>query len=76
MAKTKATVRRFPSTISIPQARIDNKNILNTRLRNMPFKLKQIIPEIKRIAMGKKWTGNKRNERSKKSHILFWKTTS
>ena len=38
MARAKATVRRIPLAV-IPQ-RIGNKNILNRRLRYMPFKLK------------------------------------
>ena len=49
MARTKATVRRMP-VVTIPQ-RIGNKNILNRLLRNMPFKLKQIIPEMKRVTV-------------------------
>ena len=56
MAKTKATVRRMPF-VAIPQ-RIGNEKILNRLLRNMPFKFKQIIPEMRRVAV-KKWTSNK-----------------
>ena len=46
MARTKATVRRM-SLAAIPQQRIGNKNILNRRLRNILFKLKNIMPEMK-----------------------------
>ena len=60
MARTKATVRRRPQAI-IPQ-RIGKKNILDRRLRNMPFKLKRVMNEMKRVAV-KKWTSNKTNER-------------
>ena len=52
MARAKATVRRMPLAI-IPQ-RIGSKNILNRCLRNMPFKLKQVLPEMKRVAVKKR----------------------
>ena len=51
MARTKATVRRIPLAV-IPQ-RIGNKNILNRRLRNMSFRLIQILPEMKKVAVKK-----------------------
>ena len=51
MARAKANVRRLPTAI-IPQ-RIGNKNILDRRLRNMTFKLKQVIPEMKKVAVKK-----------------------
>ena len=34
-------------------ARIGNKNILNRRLRVMPFKIKTILPEMKRVSVKK-----------------------
>ena len=51
MTRTKATVRRLLEAI-IPQ-RIGNNNIFNRRLRNMPFKLKRLMPEMKRVAVKK-----------------------
>ena len=42
MATTKATVRRRtgrPTFIPAPVQRIGNKNMLNRRLRNSPFKI-------------------------------------
>lgn len=50
MAKTKATVRRLgtPSFVPTPGQRIGNKNILNRRLRNVPFKLKNSLAWTKR----------------------------
>ena len=53
MARTKAIVRRMPFAV-IPQQRIGNKNILNRRLRNMPFEFKKIVPEMKRVAVKQK----------------------
>ena len=50
MAETKATVRRLP--VMLP-ARTGNKNILNRRLRNLPFKIKMILPETKTVAVKK-----------------------
>ena len=43
--RTKAIVRRLPQIV-IPQ-RIGNKNILNRRLRNMLFEIKQILSQSK-----------------------------
>ena len=42
----------------------------------MLFKLKQIIPEMKRVAVKKNRTGNNRNERTRKICTLLWKKTS
>ena len=54
MARTK--VRRTPvgrmHVVAIPQ-RTGNKNMLNRRLRNIPFKLKQIITEMERVIVKK-----------------------
>ena len=47
MARTKATVRRLPQVV-IPQ-RTGNKNILNGRIRNIPFKIKQILLQSRRV---------------------------
>ena len=74
MARTKATVRRFPNIVSIPQGCIGNKNVLNRRLRNMPFKLKQIIPGMKRVAVKK--NGQVIREICMKICILLWRKTS
>ena len=59
MARTKATVRRMPVTVP---ARIGNKNILNRRLRVLPFKIKKILPEIKTVLVKKNRTDNQTNE--------------
>ena len=66
MAKTKATVRRLrtPSFVLSPRHRIDNKNILNKRLRNAPFKLKKLLPEKKKVEVKKKRIGDEKNERA------------
>ena len=48
MARTKATVRKLPVIVN-QQQRIGNNNILNIRLRNMPFKIKRIRPRTKRV---------------------------
>ena len=53
MARTKVTVRRLPIAVPISQGHIGNKNILNRQLRSAPFKSKQIIPEMKRVAVKK-----------------------
>ena len=45
MARTKATVRRMPITMP---ARTGSKNILNRRLRVMPFKIKKNIARNER----------------------------
>ena len=50
MARTKAAVRRKPVTMP---ARIENKNILNRRLRVLPFKIKKILPEVKTVSVKK-----------------------
>ena len=63
MVRTKATVRRLrtPTFLPAPEQRIGNKNILNTRLRNAPFKSKKILPEQRRGQ--KKRTSSENNER-------------
>lgn len=55
MATTKATVRRLrtPTFVSTTEHRINNKNILNRRLRNAPFKLKKMLPEQRKIEVKK-----------------------
>ena len=50
MARTKAAVRRMPVTMPV---RIENKNILNRRLRVLPFKIKKILPEVKTVSVKK-----------------------
>ena len=52
MARTKAIVRRLPQVV-IPQ-RVGNKNILNRRIRNIPFTIKQILPQPKRVDVKRK----------------------
>ena len=47
MTRTKATVR------GLSQVRIGSKNILNRRIRNIPFKIKQILPQSKRVDVTK-----------------------
>ena len=57
MARTKAIVRRLAHAV-IPQ-RVGNKNILNRLIRNIPFTIKQILPQPKRFDVKrKKWTGS------------------
>ena len=51
MARTKATVRRLPQVV-IPQ-RIGKKNILNRCIRNIPFQIKQILPQSKGVDVKK-----------------------
>ena len=62
MARTKATVRRLPP--AAPQRRIGNKNILNRRERNIPFKIKKL--QVKKPS-------SNTNEHEKKKHIFFRK---
>ena len=50
MTRTKATLRQLPVTLP---SRIESKNILNKRLRNLPFKTKTIVPETKTVAVKK-----------------------
>ena len=52
MARTKATVRRLPQVV-IPQ-RTGNKDILNELVRNIPFKIKQILPQSRRVDVKKR----------------------
>ena len=52
MARTKAIVRRLPQVV-IPQ-RVGNKNILNRSIRNIPFTIKQILPQPKRVDVKRK----------------------
>ena len=62
MARTKAIIRRLPQVV-IPQ-RVGNKNILNRRIRNIPFTIKQILPQPKRVDVKrKKGAGSLTNER-------------
>ena len=51
MARSKATVRRMlvPNCVHSPDYRIGNKNIMNRRLRNDPYKIKKLLPEYKRV---------------------------
>ena len=49
MARTKATVRKPPTFVPAPEQRIGNKNILNRRLRNAPFKIKKLLPQTKQV---------------------------
>ena len=51
MATTKATVRRILPVI--PQGRIGNKNILNRRPRNIPLKIKKVLPQTKKVEVKK-----------------------
>ena len=69
MERTKATVRKLPVIVN-QQQRIGNNNILNIRLRNMPFKIKRIRPLTKRVDAKKKWASSKTNERQKRSDLL------
>ena len=52
--------RRLPITMP---TRIGNKNILNRCLRILPFQIKRIMPETKRVSVKKNRTNVKRNER-------------
>ena len=51
MTRSKATVRRMlvPNCVHSPDYRIGNKNIMNRRLRNDPYKIKKLLPEYKRV---------------------------
>ena len=70
MARTKATVRRLPP--AAPQRRVGNKNILNRRERNIPFKIKKLLSQFKVVTVKKK-PSSKTNEHEKKKHIFFRK---
>ena len=50
MARTKATMRSMP--VPMPR-RIGNKKNLNRRLQVNPFKVKRILPEMKRVSVKK-----------------------
>ena len=47
MTRTKATVRRLRTFLPAPGQRTGNKDILNRRLRNAPFKIKKLLPQTK-----------------------------
>ena len=51
MTRTKATVTRIPPVLL--QDRIDNKNILNRRVRNIPFKIKKHLPNNESVEVEK-----------------------
>ena len=55
MAGTKATVKRLsrPAFIPAPGQRIGNNNILNRKVRNTPFKIKQILPQTRQVEVKK-----------------------
>ena len=58
MARIKAMVRKLP--LATPQGQIGNKNILNRSERNIPFKVRKILPQLKAVFV-KKRTGSKTN---------------
>ena len=66
MARTKATVTRLPITML---HRIGNKNILNKRLRVLPFKIKRILSETKRVSIKKGQTIREMNVRRKATYF-------
>ena len=53
MARTKATVRRMPRSVFVPELgqRIGNKYVMNRR--NVSFKIKKLLPEAKRVQVKK-----------------------
>lgn len=51
MARTKTIVRIIPQVVLSP--RIGKKNIPYKRHRNMIFKIKQMLPQSKRVAVKK-----------------------
>ena len=55
MTRIKATVRRMqvPNFVHLPGHRIAEKNIMNRRLRNAPYKIKKLLPEYKRVDIKK-----------------------
>ena len=55
MTRKKATVRRMqvPTFVHSLGHRIGNKNIMNRRLRNIPYKIKKLLPEYKRVDVKK-----------------------
>ena len=38
---------------SAPEQRIGNKNVINRRLRNAPFKIKRLLPQAKQVKVKK-----------------------
>ena len=74
MARTKATVRTGqPTFFPALRQRIENKNILDRRLRYTPFKIKRLLPQTKQVKV-KKWPGHKKNECEAKIYLLYRKT--
>ena len=55
MARTKATARRTGQPTFIPASgqKIGNRNIMNRRLRNAPFKIKKLFPGTKQTEVKK-----------------------
>ena len=51
MARTKATVRRLQ--LAVPQGQTGNKNILDRRSRNIPSKVKKLLPQSKVVMVEK-----------------------
>ena len=52
MARTKATVRRLPQVVI--RQRTGNKDILSELIRNIPFKITQILPQSRRVDVKKR----------------------
>ena len=58
MARIKAMVRKLP--LAALKERTGNKNILNRSERNIPFKIRKILPQPK-VVFVKKRTSSKAN---------------
>ena len=74
MTRIKATVRRMqvPNLVHLPGHRIGQKNIMNRRLRNAPYKIKKLLPEYKRVDI-KKNGQIVRSVNVKKNYLLYRK---
>ena len=65
MTRTKSTVRWIPQVVVNPPGHIGNKNNLNRRPRNMPFKIEKLLPQSK-CAEVKKRSNSLENECQKR----------
>ena len=74
MTRTKTTVRRMqvPNLVHLLGHRIGQKNKMNRRLRNAPYKIKKLLPEYKPVDI-KKNGQIVRSVNVKKNYLLYRK---
>lgn len=69
MVRTKVTGRRISQIQPVPEV-IGNKNILNTRIRNAPYKMKKALPQSRMMELMQNGRFVRRMNVRRKSYYL------